>query len=384
MHRQEEAEYLEELKNFVLLHCEAQQLKPGGVKEILKRITHAEGSEAGSWTAEWCRVALQMEQLQNWSDAAKLYNLARFPFVENEMQQTAHDACIENFEKSMAQAKVKFETLVLAEGAFKAYATGLDKNWPVVVVCGGIISIKEQWARFLLMAKRLKLCVVVTEMPGVGENTLRYTPETWTLFSQILDALQGRADTQQCHLMALSFSGHLALLAAAKDSRIRGITTVGAPVASFFRQYNSTAVPLATRRTLSHLTGLTRESLFIQMPDWQIILNDAPKLAIPVHYLQSEYDEIIPSSEIQSLKKIAADARVYCLADVHGSPNNMHLVAPWVLASIMASFPSRKKQALIFRTLWKAKALLSRRRNIAPPKKAEVIAPVLSGKVGSD
>jgi hypothetical protein len=70
MHRQEEAEYLEELKNFVLLHCEAQQLKPGGVKEILKRITHAEGSEAGSWTAEWCRVALQMEQLQNWSDAA--------------------------------------------------------------------------------------------------------------------------------------------------------------------------------------------------------------------------------------------------------------------------------------------------------------------------
>lgn len=362
----EQTDYLQELKNFALLHCEAQQLKTEWVRQVLGKVTHAEGDEAGSWCAEWCRLAQRQEQQQNWAEATKLFNMARFPFAESEMQRKAHADCIENFGKSMKKARVKIETLSPDDGTFKAYATGLDKDWPVLVVCGGIVSIKEQWQRFLLLAERLRLCVVATEMPGVGENTLRYTPATWTQFSQILDALEGRADTHQCHLMAMSFSGHLALRAAAADVRIRGITTVGAPIASFFREYNTTSVPKVTRRTLSHLTDLTQESLFIQIRDWQIGAGEMPRLTIPIHYLQSENDEIIPSSEVLSLNALASDVRVYRLPDVHGSPNNMHLVASWALASIMSSFPSRRKQAFIFRVLWKAKALLSRRRRFNP------------------
>ncbi|QXX95821.1 alpha/beta fold hydrolase [Serratia marcescens] len=361
----EHRDYLQELKSFVLLHCEAQQLKTQRVQQVLGKITHAEGNEAGSWCAEWCRQAQRQEQLRDWAQAAKLFNMARFPFAENEMQFKAHLACIENFKKSMNEAGVKLTTLALSGGVFKAYAAGLDRGWPVLVVCGGIVSIKEQWQRFLLLAERLRLCVVATEMPGVGENALRYTPQAWTLFPQILDALEGRADTRQCHLMAMSFSGHLALRAAA-DARIRGITTVGAPIASFFRQYSNATVPEVTRRTLSHLTGLTQESLFIQIRDWQIDANAMPRLTIPVHYLQSEHDEIIPLSESHALNEIAADARVYRLPDVHGSPNNMHLVAPWALASILSSFPARRKQAFIFRMLWKTKALLHRRRRFNP------------------
>lgn len=369
----EQVDYLQELKSFVLLHCEAQQLKTKWVRQVLAKITCGEGNEAGSWCAEWYRLAQQQEQKQNWAEATKLFNMSRFPFAENEMQRKAHFACIENFKKSMNEAKIKIATLSPGDGAFKAYAVGLDRGWPVLVVCGGIVSIKEQWQRFLMLAERLKLCVVVTEMPGVGENTLRYTPAAWTLFSQILDALEGRADTRQCHLMAMSFSGHLALRAAAGDARIRGITTVGAPVASFFRQYSVTTVPKVTQRTLSHLTGLTQETLFIQIRDWQIDASAMPRLTIPVHYLQSEYDEIIPSSEVLALNEIAADVRIYRLSDVHGSPNHMYLVAPWALASILSSFPARRKQAFIFRILWKTKRLFSRYRCFKPP--------LLSGKL---
>lgn len=358
---QEQTEYLKELKNYVLLHCKAQQLNAQWVQQVLSRITRAEGNEPGSWCAEWCRLAQQQEQQQNWADATKLFNIARFPFAESEMQIKAHLSCIENFKKSMNKSGIRITTLSSGNGEFKAYATGLDRGWPVLVVCGGIISLKEQWQRFLLQAQRLKLCIVTSEMPGVGENTMCYTPQSWTLFPQILDLLEGRADTRQCHLMAMSFSGHLALQAAAVDTRIRGITTVGAPIASFFHQYSNATVPKVTQRTLSHLTGLTQELLFIQIRNWQIDPGKMPRLTIPVHYLQSEYDEIISSSESHVLNEISSNVHIYKLPDVHGSPNNMHLVAPWAIASIMSTFPARRKQAFIFKTLWKIKTLLSGR-----------------------
>ena len=379
--------YLTELKNFVLLHSQAQQLDQCEVQAILETITHAEGEDAGSWCAQWFKAAERESARQNWATATKLYSLARFPYVETEFQQRAHEGAINSFEQSMQQAKVTFETLEIENGAFKAYATGLDKGWPLLVVCGGIVSIKEQWQRFLLLAARIKLCVVVTEMPGVGENNLRYTPQSWAMFPQLIDAVQGRADTRQCHLMALSFSGHLAMHAAARDPRIRGITTVGAPVASFFRQYNTRSVPRVTRQTLSYLTGLSGESLFKQMPDWQITQENLPPLTIPVHYLQSQFDEIIPLSEVNSLKKVARDMRLYQLADVHGSPNYMHLVAPWALSSILSSFPSRRRQAALFRLVWQVKQFWSRRRAVRPKSLAVnhvVAAPVMANESRSE
>lgn len=356
----EQTTYLQELKNFVLLHCKAQQLKTEHVIQALDKITHVGDNEEGSWCSQWFQLAKQQEKDRHWSEATKLFNMARFPFIQNETQKMAHTACVTNFKKSMESAGVKIETLSLCSGAFKTYATGLDQNWPVLVVCGGIVSIKEQWQRFLLLSKRLKLCIVITEMPGVGENALRYTSDSWTMFPQIIDSLEGRADTQKCHLMAMSFSGHLALLAAATDSRICGITTVGAPIVDFFRQYSEDTIPMVTRYTLSHLTGLTQGALYLQIPSWQIDIEKTPKLTIPVYYLQSEYDEIIPLSEIASLNKIALNTQVYRLPDVHGSPNNMHLVAPWALTSILSSFPSRRNQAFIFKLLWKTKVFISR------------------------
>lgn len=359
MAKEKDDSYLLELKNFVRLHAQAQQLDSQQIQQILNNITCSQGSEQGSWSAEWFKAAELKRQQQDWTTATRLFNLARFPFVSNPIQQQALEACVDCFARSMQHAAVDYESLSLANHSFKAYATGLDQNWPLLIVCGGIISIKEQWQRFLLLAHRLKICVVVTEMPGVGENKLNYHRESWTMFPHIIDALQGRADTKRTYLFALSFSGHLALMAAENDSRIVGITTIGAPVRHFFQTQDMACIPQVTRSTLCHLMKINQNQLAQQLSNWALLPTTAT-LSIPVHYLQSQFDEVIPATEVDVLRNRVTTVRIYQLPDIHGSPNHLHLVAPWALAAIMSGFKNRRKMAVLFTLLWRIKTVIQR------------------------
>lgn len=343
--------YIEELKNFVLLHSEAQQIDKREVKMVLSTILTEQDQAQNGWAQVWSKHAHKLQAQNQWSNASKFFNLARFPYIETTAQHDAHKSCIDNFKLAMHADKIKVEYLDL--GKFKAYATGLDKGWPMLIVCGGIVSIKEQWQQFMHLSAKLKLAVVITEMPGVGENKQLYHPTQCTMFSNIIDALHRRADTHQTHLMALSFSGHLAILNAGIDPRIVGITTVGAPIQDFFSAYSKNTTPLVTQRTLAHLTQQPCHELDTYMQDWGLLSQNIPHLQIPVHYLQSTLDEIIPTSETQALRKIAPKLKVLKISDVHGSPNHMKLVAIWSIASIFSSFPARKKSAFILNYLLK-------------------------------
>ncbi len=351
--------YLLELKNFVRLHGHAQQLDSQQVRQILNGITDSQGCDQGSWSAEWFKAAELKRQQQDWTNATRLFNLVRFPFVSNPLQQQALEACIDCFARSMQQAAVEYESLSLAGNTVKAYATGLDQNWPLLIVCGGIISIKEQWQRFLLLAQRLKICVVITEMPGVGENKLQYNRESWTLFTHIMDALQGRAEIQRTYLFALSFSGHLALMAAEKDARIVGITTVGAPVRHFFQPHDLDEIPHVTRATLCHLMKIDPSQLAEHL-DHLALLPSVTPLTIPVHYLQSQFDEVIPEAEVDALRSRVTSVSVYPLPDIHGSPHHLHLVGPWALATILSGFKHRRNMAMFFSVLWRIKRMIHR------------------------
>jgi hypothetical protein len=57
------------------------------------------------------------------------------------------------------------------------------------------VSIKEQWGGLLGLAKRLEMAVAVTEMPGVGENTMPYNADSWRLYPALLDELAAVADS---------------------------------------------------------------------------------------------------------------------------------------------------------------------------------------------
>ena len=124
-------------------------------------------------------------------------------------------------------------TVTTADGTFAYYATGVARGvtGPVLVVLGGIISPKEQWAPLMRMSGRLQMPVVVTEMPGVGENRTRYTPASAAELSALLDDLRAE---HGAYVLGMSFGGHLALRCAAVDPRIHGIATVGAPIDGFF------------------------------------------------------------------------------------------------------------------------------------------------------
>lgn len=349
--------YLDEMKSFVLLHSRAQQLDEETTRNILDSIDSIEHDRRGSWSHAFSHAATQMLERQRWLDAVKLFNLARFPFVEHIGQHHAHDGCIFAFQAWINANKLKVETISLMNGAFKVYATGLDRGWPVLIVTGGIVSIKEQWHRLLIMAEQLKRCVVIAEMPGVGENTLPYTLAARAMYPTILNALQGRADTNTCHLLALSFSGHLALLHAAEDTRISGITTVGAPIAGFFneRQWFE-QLPEVTKRTLSHLTKLEPNTLFDGLQHWALSPSVIAQIKVPVFYLQSQYDEIIPAGEVAALKSVASNVNAYLLPDVHGSPNHMDLMGLWIVASILSTHPKQQIRAILMRLLWRLRS----------------------------
>lgn len=361
---------LDELKAFVLLHSRAQQLDESGVRATLDAITGAGSSGPGSWVYAWTMAGDAMAQKENWLEAARLYNLARFPFVASEAQRRAHRACIDAFQRWLADSRLPVERWTLADGAFKAYVTGLDQNRPVLIVTGGIVSIKEQWGRFLQLADRLKRCVVVTEMPGVGENRLPYAMGSRSMFGAVLDALEGRADTRSCHLAAWSFSGHLGLAFAAEDRRVAGVTTVGAPIAEFFsdrRWFDQT--PVVTRRTLAHVTGLSPDVLFEGMRDWALTPGRLARIRVPVFYQQSEFDEVIPQGEAAALARIAADLRVHRLPDVHGSPHHLDLTALWVAWSVLATHPGAGMRSRLVHLAWRLRSTMRPRkeyRNVAP------------------
>lgn len=186
---------------------------------------------------------------------------------------------------------------------------------------GGIISVKEQWAPTLRLANRLGLAAVVSEMPGVGENTMRYDTDSWRMITAILDAVADRADAANTTALALSFSGHLALRCALSDRRIRGVITAGAPVGAFFTDGEWLRhVPRVTVDTLAHLAHTPSEELGGFLPGLALIEDQLKALDIPVYYLASRRDEVIPPEDLAMVRRNVRDLHVMDNDDVHGSP----------------------------------------------------------------
>jgi pimeloyl-ACP methyl ester carboxylesterase len=217
-----------------------------------------------------------------------------------------------------------------------ATPAGSAGKQPLLVVTGGIVSIKEQWGYLLGLAGRIGMTVAVTEMPGVGENTVRYDAEAWRFYPALLDDLAAVADSDQAYLLALSFSGHLALRASVHDRRIRGIATVGAPVAAFFQDQEWFAhLPETTVRTLAHLTGIPRADLPELLAPWALT-DSLGSVDIPVHYVASRRDEIIPAADPALLARAVPGARVVEHDDVHGSPRHLLETRLWIARSLLS------------------------------------------------
>lgn len=341
-----------ELKGFGLAHAHAQNISPKAYWQVCERIT-----DDAAWVAEWTAEAERLAAAGSLIAAAGRYNLARFPFPDSAARREAAARCVAACDQWAASERLTPLEVDFADGRVRGWTIGLSDGpaRPLLIVLGGIVTAKEQWVPLLLQLDRLGLAGVVTEMPGVGENTVTYTHDSALMLSAILDAIGPRADT--AYAMALSFSGHLALRAAARDHRIKGIVTVGAPVRDFFSLAWLAALPVTTAATLEHLTGGPAEKL--SAPGWALSDDELAAVTGPVYYVSSRRDEVIPATEAECLTALPG-LRLLSYDEEHAAPRYAAETRAWVLLSVLRMTGTRPALRLALTVAWSA--LRQRRR----------------------
>ncbi|MCM3922997.1 esterase FrsA [Frankia sp. AiPs1] len=327
-----------ELKSFVVAHAASQGLPAAHYGPLLERIRH-DGTGPGSWVHEWSARADDLAARDQPLDACVHYTMARFPFVDGPARARALAEATASFERfSAGFPALRRLDVTLPVGRVRCWTTGLDAPdaRPLLVMTGGIVSTKEQWAPVLLTLSELGFAGLVTEMPGVGENTLPYRADSWTLFPALLDAVgrpPGRADV---YLLALSFSGHLALRAALHDDRIAGVVGAGAPLREFFTDAAwQRHVPRITTDTLAHLTATRPDEVYDVVREWALTEAELAALRVPVAHVTSLRDEIIPPGDARLLRRLVGRARLLAHDDVHGSPAHFAQTRLWTVLSIL-------------------------------------------------
>jgi esterase FrsA len=349
---------VDELKRFVVPHARGQKIPR--YEELLHRIETDDENAQGSWVREWSDAGKRQERTGELHEATKHYAMARFPFVDGPARQEAQDWCVSAFDRwRMKERGIDSVEVKLDGGRFRCWTGGLSgrDRKPLLVVMGGIVTVKEQWAPMLSNMKRLGMAGVVAEMPSVGENTLRYDVDSWRMLPALLDAIGERADVSQTYAMALSFSGHMAMRAALDDSRIKGVITTGAPVSAFFTDADwQSQVPKITIDTLAHMTGTKPAKVVGGLADWALTSDQLAALDVPLAYVSCKRDDIIPAdAEARLLLDHVRKLDLVEHDDIHGAPSHVEEVQLWSARSLFQMREVRNLQSTAIDLLWRAK-----------------------------
>ncbi|MFF7459464.1 alpha/beta hydrolase [Kitasatospora sp. NPDC008115] len=346
---------VEELKQFAISHARAQRVPLERCESVLARIAH-DGDGPGSWTAEWSAAAAESERQGRLQDACSLYYVARFPFVDGPARAEALTRSQETFARWQSESGAGLQPLdiELPEGRVQCYTTGLPVRGdrPCVIVLGGIVSTKEQYAQILLRLAKLGLSGIATEMPGTGSNTVPYGPDSWRMLSGIIDAVEDRLNGARVYAMALSFSGHTALRCALEDRRISGVVTMSTPVSRFYTDPDwQRALPAVTVDTLAHMAGTGSDEIGRHMRDWALTEQQLQALEVPVAYVSSRRDEIVPATDTELLKRHVRRLTVLDIDDVHAAPTFLDMTGPWLTLSLLRMHGSHLPQRAALRSV---------------------------------
>ncbi|CCK25747.1 hypothetical protein BN159_1368 [Streptomyces davaonensis JCM 4913] len=325
-----------ELRRFALPHAYAQGI-PG---DVIHRVTHSLSEDTeGAWTHTWSSLATAAEARGRDLDAVRYYAMARFPYVDGPDRLAAQQGCVAAFDRWRKRARgVTRLDLPFEDAGFACWATGLSlrNRLPLILVVGGIAGVKEQWAPVLAESDRLGAAVVVTELPGVGENSLTYGTDSVRMLTYLLDLLGRAADTSRTCVVGLGFGGHLALRHVLDDDRVRGLATVGAPVRDFFvRAAQHAPLPQLVNLTLSHLMRTPVERLPAALADWPVDEEQLAELRVPVACVAGRDDEIVPYSDAQLLERTVPRLRLVENDTLGGRPEQAAETRLWLLAQAL-------------------------------------------------
>ena len=315
---------IDELRTYALLHARAQGLPAATTERTLAAVVD-DGDGPASWTQVWSAEGRRALTARRPLQAAACFNLARFPVVDSPARREALRACIEAVDVwRRGHPAVRRRTLPTDDGAFDYYLRPARRpGRALVVLLGGIVSLKEQWAPLIPAVARLGYAVAVTELPGVGSNRTLYTADAHRQLSRVIDDAGTVQPVSGCLVVGMRFGGHLALRAALRDERIRGVATVGAPLTGFFEPDHRPPVPRITRDVLAVLTGTDADRLPGALAGWGLRPDELARLRIPVRYVASARDEIVPQQDAADLARWAPDVRIRRFDDVHGSPDHV-------------------------------------------------------------
>ncbi|GAA4902260.1 alpha/beta fold hydrolase [Streptomonospora salina] len=330
-----------QLRDFALLHARAQGISRRECRRVWARAT-----TESDWVASWSDRARALRRRGDPLGACRRFGMARFPYVDGPQRAHALAECVSSFDDWRTRQGIERLEITHAGRSFACWTGGLSGRRPLVVVLGGIVSIKEQWGQFIPAARRLGYAVAAVEMPGVGENPLDYGPGSESVLTAVLDAAAERMSVRGAHVVGMSFGGHLALRCARFDDRVRGLVTVGAPVrAPFADPDHWRTLPEITTRTLGHLCG--GGDLPARLAPMALDPDQLARTDLPVHYLESLRDEIIPRSDVDLVHRYAPRRRVVSSDDVHGSPNSVARTRTWMFGSLLALRGARGRAAIL-------------------------------------
>lgn len=326
-----------ELKEFARVHARILNIRR--YRDVLDRIDNDRDGAPGSWAVAWTGEGDRMLRAGRPLEAFSRYTMARFPYPDGPARAEAAQRGVSAFHAWSRKATgIERLDIDLPTGRVGCWASGLSARepLPLLLVMGGIVSMKEQLARSLVLLRRLGVASVVTEMPGVGENTLRYDADSWRLLPAVMDAVADRADVTRTYAFTFSFSGHLALRCAAEDSRIKAVITTGAPVHDFFVDADwQQTVPRITMDTLAHLTGAGDGDLADRLRALALTDKQLDAIQVPVSYIASRRDEIIPAGEVGHLRDHVDELRVIENDDVHASPRYLGESLLWLVLCVL-------------------------------------------------
>ncbi|ADG99443.1 conserved hypothetical protein [Segniliparus rotundus DSM 44985] len=336
---------LAERADLVRLHSFAQGLSAAETTRILSRIATIDDGPAG-WATVWSQEGSRCLSRDDKAGAIARFNLARFPYPHTDDGHAALRKCVAVAgEAASAQGLCRIE----ADGAPAWYqpAPGATSGPNLLVLCGGIVSVKEQWLSMAEIGRRLSMAILLTELPGVGENTNPYAADAPARLSSLLDAVERRNRFGAAFLLAMSFGGTVALQAAGSDPRIGEVFSVGPPIRHFFTDplwWERT--PQTTKDALSATTGKPVAALPDFLPSLALTDEQLRRIRVPVTDIVSLRDEIVPRKDPELLESAVPTARTIAFDDVHGSPGHVQDTKAHIAAAL-AGFAARHAESAL-------------------------------------
>lgn len=341
---------LEESKDFVRLHARHMGMGTTEIERVLGRINDLDGVGEGSWVTEWTGLATELHRSGDASGAADLYVLARFPCADTPAKASAARNAADITAARLAESGAG-ERRIARVGDTEVpflFARPTRPDAPLVVMMGGIVALKEQWSGFLGLSRRLGCAIAIADFPGVGENEVSYSRGAAEVYTAMMDAVAGECDADDTLAVAPSFGGHLALLCSAQDARLQGLVTVGAPLRAFFTDPGTRAgMPRITGRALGRAARVSPDDLPERLDQLALGPDEIAALRIPVTYVASTRDEIIPNSDWRDAAVLNSALTVYAFDDEHGAPHHLRQTRLLTLTALCRHAGRRKASFLL-------------------------------------